>query len=839
MVVGGGLAGITAAVELADAGRSVTLLESRPRLGGATYSFARGDLTVDTGQHVFLRCYTAYRALLRRLGTEELAPLQRRLDIPVLAEDRPGIARVRRDRLPAPLHLLRGVLGYRLLPWRSRLATGRAAAALRRLDLADSALDERTFGSWLTEQGVPVDARTGFFDLLTRAALNGTVDQVSLSLAAFVFRTALLEQADAADLGIALVPLQQLHGEAAGRLLSELGVQVRTHTRVRSVRVKPTGLQISTDTATLAAAGVVLAVPHPAAARLLADVQQVPTERWAGLGAVPIVNVHVHYDRQVTDLAFAAVADSEVQWFFDRTAAVGATGGQWLSLSVSAATDVVDTPTGRLRERVLAALARVLPATRTAAVLDVTVTRERAATFDQRPGTAALRPPARTAVPGLVLAGAWTATGWPDTMEGAVRSGSTAARQLLGAVRGPADASLPAAHRPPVNHPPPSGQLRTADQSRLDDLPQLDDLPRLDDSSRTEELPTPHQPPRTTGAAMTITTPTDLAVARELVTPTLRAAVDRLAPPMQRVAAYQLGWADAEGRPAEGGGGKALRPALALLCAEAAGGTIEAGLPAAAAVELVHNFSLLHDDIVDGDRERRHRPTAWTVFGQGDAMLAGNALLALASEVLLDDVSPTGLWAHRCLLAAVQRLIVGQHADLDFEQRSDVALAECLVMAGDKTAALLSCSCATGALLAGGDPAMVLGLTEFGEHLGLAFQLVDDLLGIWGSPEQTGKPVLSDLAAGKKSVPVVAAVGSGTAAGDELARRYPAAPGDDTGELRRCAELIERSGARDWVQHRAEEELRLAEQSIAGLPLPDTVQHRLVELAAYVTERDR
>ncbi len=217
-----------------------------------------------------------------------------------------------------------------------------------------------------------------------------------------------------------------------------------------------------------------------------------------------------------------------------------------------------------------------------------------------------------------------------------------------------------------------------------------------------------------------------------------------------------------------GGTGKALRPALALLSARAALAAPERGVPGAVAVELVHNFSLLHDDIMDGDTERRHRPTAWTVYGVGAAILAGDAMLALAQDILLEDSAAQGLWAARCLSAAVQRLIAGQGADLAFERRDDVTLAECQEMAGDKTAALMACACSIGAIHVGAPPAVAMGLAGFGAHAGLAFQLTDDLLGIWGSPAVTGKPVRSDLRARKKSLPVVAALTAGTAAAAEL-----------------------------------------------------------------------
>ena len=270
--------------------------------------------------------------------------------------------------------------------------------------------------------------------------------------------------------------------------------------------------------------------------------------------------------------------------------------------------------------------------------------------------------------------------------------------------------------------------------------------------------------------------PPGVATARDLVGPALASAVERLSPDVRTVAAYHLGFAEAPGNgssspapgPAEGrkpaGSGKALRPALALLSARATMAAPERGVPAAVAVELVHNFSLLHDDIMDGDTERRHRPTAWTVYGVGAAILAGDAMLALAQDILLEAVQPQGLWAARCLSAAVQRLIAGQGADLAFERRDDVTLAECEQMAGDKTAALMACACSIGAIHVGAPPAVAMGLAGFGAHAGLAFQLTDDLLGIWGSPAVTGKPVRSDLRARKKSLPVVAALTAGTPA---------------------------------------------------------------------------
>ena len=253
---------------------------------------------------------------------------------------------------------------------------------------------------------------------------------------------------------------------------------------------------------------------------------------------------------------------------------------------------------------------------------------------------------------------------------------------------------------------------------------------------------------------MTATIPAGVETARDLVGPAIAAAVATLSPDVRAVAAYHLGLADADGTPSAAvPSGKALRPALALLSTRAAGASPEQGVPAAAAVELVHNFSLVHDDIMDGDTERRHKPTAWTVFGVGAAILAGDAMLVLAQDILLEGPAPNSLWASRCLSASVQRLIAGQGADLAFERRDDITLDQCRQMAGDKTAALMACACSIGAIYVGAPADLAMGLAGFGAHAGLAFQLTDDLLGIWGAPEVTGKPVPRTCGPGRSRCP--------------------------------------------------------------------------------------
>jgi len=336
---------------------------------------------------------------------------------------------------------------------------------------------------------------------------------------------------------------------------------------------------------------------------------------------------------------------------------------------------------------------------------------------------------------------------------------------------------------------------------------------------------------------MTVTMPAGVQSARDLTGPAIAEAVSRLSPAVRTVAAYHLGLADAAGQPIPGGAsGKALRPALALLSARAAGAAPERGVVPAAAVELVHNFSLLHDDIMDGDTERRHQPTAWTVYGVGAAILAGDALLALAQDVLL-ETQPYGVWAARCLSAAVQRLIAGQGSDLAFERRDDVAVEECLVMAGDKTAALMACACSIGVIYVGGPASLAMSLSGFGAHAGLSFQLVDDMLGIWGAPEVTGKPVGSDLRARKKSVPVVAALTSGTAAGSELAALLASPDPFSEDEVSRATELVEAAGGKEQIETMADNELASALSCLSSAEMPEDVRAEFAAIAEFITAR--
>jgi protoporphyrinogen oxidase len=273
IVVGGGLAGLAAGIKAADNGWAVTLLESRPRLGGATHSFTRdfesGTLVIDNGQHVFLRCCTAYVDFLRRLGVERDVFLQSRLDVPIVDPATGKRARLKRDRLPAPLHLARTLATYGVLSPADRVRAIRGALALRGVDREAASSDEISFGRWLRAHGQN-DATIGrLFDIFTVATLNAHADAASLRLGAMVFQDGLLRDAGACDIGYSRVPLGDLHGVAAARALASSGADVRLRTRVRAIERHDGRWHVHLDGETLEADAVVLATPHDVTTTLL------------------------------------------------------------------------------------------------------------------------------------------------------------------------------------------------------------------------------------------------------------------------------------------------------------------------------------------------------------------------------------------------------------------------------------------------------------------------------------------------------------------------------------------------------------------------------------------
>jgi len=318
-----------------------------------------------------------------------------------------------------------------------------------------------------------------------------------------------------------------------------------------------------------------------------------------------------------------------------------------------------------------------------------------------------------------------------------------------------------------------------------------------------------------------------LQQARELIDPDMRSAVHRLSPLSRRVVEYHLGWSDAQGRPAQRSG-KAIRPALTLLAAAAAGGSSGRALSGAVAVELVHNFSLLQDDVMDGDVERRNRPAAWAVFGASQALCASDSLLVLAAQVLAEQPGDGAREALVALLRATQEMVAGQAADVGsfadgaFGRDDYVALAEA------KTGALMQGAAMIGALLAGADEGLVTDLGRFARELGVMFQAVDDILDIWGAPEAIGRPTGSDVRAKKASLPIVC--------GLEVDGALLGAPGGDCS----TAETITRlnaAGAYESALAEAERHHRLALAWIRRATMPDAVRAELAALAAHVLGR--
>jgi squalene-associated FAD-dependent desaturase len=414
VVVGGGLAGLATALDLVDAGASVTLVEARPTLGGAVQTLPERDgdpaPAPDNGQHVALGCCTEYMRFLDRIGQSD-ALKRIRLRLPVVDEDRrtahlgPGLA----------------LLSYGHLPLAERLRV--AAAVVRMARLRPDEHDGHTFGDLLRRLGTSDRAIERFWDVFIRPALNLPADEASAALGLFTVKTALLAGRSASDLLLPVEPLGDMHGVAAGRALEARGATVRLRTRVagldENAAVTAEGERIQAD-------GIVVALPAPESAALLGEPEP-------ALGDSPIVSVHLLFDRQILQPPLAALLGSPAHWLFDRGRLTGHSPerGQYVTVVSSGVPDLAATRAHELVELMRASIVERLGE---AELLWSRVSREPRATFAGVPGQAALRGATATARPGVVRAGAWTQTGWPATMEGAIRSGRIAARALLEAV---------------------------------------------------------------------------------------------------------------------------------------------------------------------------------------------------------------------------------------------------------------------------------------------------------------------------------------------------------------------------------------------------------------------
>ena len=421
VVIGGGLAGLAAALDLVDAGDDVTLLEARPTLGGAvqTLPMRAGDPTPppDNGQHVALGCCTAYLGFLRRIGQEH-AVRRLKLSLPVVGEDgRVGLIG------ESPLALIR----YRHLSPGERLAVARTARKLGRLRPEDH--DAETFAGLLRRLGQSPGAVERFWDVFMRPALNLPSAEAAASLAIFTVQNGLLAGKGASDLLVPTAPLGELHGDAAGRALASAGARVELRARVTSLEG---GVAACADGARHEADAFVVALPAPESAELLGETPP-------ALEDSPIVSVHLLFDRAIMGPPLAALLGSPAHWIFDRGRLTGhvPTSGQYLTVVSSGVPELVEIRGRELVELMAGELtARFGPAE----LLWSRVSREPRATFAARPGSAAARRGAATSHPRVARAGAWTDTGWPATMESAIRSGREAARHLLSTARVPVSA---------------------------------------------------------------------------------------------------------------------------------------------------------------------------------------------------------------------------------------------------------------------------------------------------------------------------------------------------------------------------------------------------------------
>lgn len=434
-IVGAGLAGLAAGCELADAGHRVTLFEKRPFAGGKTYTFRdaeTGDLA-DNGQHVFMHCTTAYTDFLRRLGTLHLAKRQKRLRVGVYdANGRRSV--IAAARLPAPLHLLPSFARYKHLGIHSKVRAGRLLAQIARMSEAHRlGLWTTTFEDWLRSHGQTDIEIARLWDFLLLPTLNARSSQVAASDALFVIREGFLASSRSAAIGVSTVGLSALHVDPAVAYITARGGRLCTSSNVAAIEADgrratlhfAKGEQQEFD-------AVICATGHVQAQQLLprAVLDNPAFAGMAGLETASIVNLHVWFDRPVAPFSMAAFIDSELQWVFNRGRLDQKPrgDGEHLVVSVSGAQPYMGMEKGELERHFVGLVREALPAARGAKVERFLAIKEPEATFVPAPGVR--RPPNATGIRNLVVAGAYTATGWPSTMESAIRSGLTAARDL-------------------------------------------------------------------------------------------------------------------------------------------------------------------------------------------------------------------------------------------------------------------------------------------------------------------------------------------------------------------------------------------------------------------------
>ena len=434
-VIGGGLAGISAGCALAHAGYHVELFERRPYLGGraSSYELPGTGEVVDNCQHVLLGCCTNLIDFYQRLGVEDR--IRWYDEITFLLPNGPT-ATLKPSWLPAPMHTAPSFLASSILDLKDKLAISRSLLALMPALPADNNED---FQSWLVRHGQTKQAIDRFWAPVLISALNDDLDQVSVRYAALVFRDSFLKSAEAGRMGLPAVPLSELYGVAAS-YIEVRGGRVHLRASVDSLQADEGGVCVRVGGDEVATDFAILATPFNGIEKLLPDTPEMRPlrEQAAHFSSVPITGIHLWFDREITHLEHAVLLERTIQWMFQKskilsTRREAGETGSYLELVVSSSKTLLDKSRNDIIELAMRELAEFFSSVREATLIKATVVKEVHATFSPAPGSDAYRPSHTTPWPLLFLAGDWTATGWPATMEGAVRSGYGAAEALASA----------------------------------------------------------------------------------------------------------------------------------------------------------------------------------------------------------------------------------------------------------------------------------------------------------------------------------------------------------------------------------------------------------------------
>jgi squalene-associated FAD-dependent desaturase len=428
-IVGGGLAGLAAGCALADYGYRVTLFERRPYLGGRASSYQHpgtGEV-VDNCQHVLLGCCTNLINLYERTGVNEKIRWYDRL---TFLEPGGRASVIQTSFLPAPLHTAPSFLNAHCLKLQDKVAIARAMMALMPAVPKD---DGRPFLAWLREHGQTERAIERFWKTVLVSALNEELDRVSVTYAAQVFRESFLKSARAGQMGIPSVPLTELYN-AAGNYMRARGGEVRLRSSVDSFTSMPSSVEICSDGRQQAFDFALLAVSFDTINRILPTLPDAEPLRGMlqKFESSPITGIHLWFDREITDLDHAVLLDRTIQWMFNKSRLLGRRqdSGSYLELVVSSSKTLVEKSRPEIIELSLGELTDFFPEVRNSKLMKATVIKEVNATYSPKPGVDQYRPGHATSWPRVFLAGDWTATAWPATMEGAVRSGYMAAEAL-------------------------------------------------------------------------------------------------------------------------------------------------------------------------------------------------------------------------------------------------------------------------------------------------------------------------------------------------------------------------------------------------------------------------